>query len=134
MNITEVQIELASEPATGGFLLLAYARVMLDDEFLLHDLKVMRGPDGLFVSMPQRPHRDECLQCGRKTDRVAGFCMWCGTNLGGPRPYMPTGGRPGRNQYFADIIHPTNRAVRDNLERTVLQAFEERIAEGRKQR
>jgi stage V sporulation protein G len=32
----------------------AYASVTLDDEFVIHEMRVIDGPKGLFVAMPSR--------------------------------------------------------------------------------
>jgi stage V sporulation protein G len=49
MKITEVRIRLANED-----LVKAYASICLDDCFLVHDIRVIKGPTGLFISFPNR--------------------------------------------------------------------------------
>jgi stage V sporulation protein G len=36
----------------------AYASVTLDDEFVVHEMRVIDGPNGLFVAMPSRRSAD----------------------------------------------------------------------------
>ena len=48
MEITEVKITLANESQ-----LRAIARVTLDDSFVIRDLRIIEGPDGLFLAGPQ---------------------------------------------------------------------------------
>ncbi len=54
MTITEVKIF----PVEDGGRLKAYATMVLDDAFIIRDLKVIDGDNGLFVSMPSRRKKD----------------------------------------------------------------------------
>jgi stage V sporulation protein G len=54
MEITEVKIF----PVDDGGRLKAYATMVLDDVFIIRDLKVIEGDKGLFVSMPSRRKKD----------------------------------------------------------------------------
>ena len=47
MQITEVTVRPANEE-----LVKAYASICLDHCFLIHDIKVVKGPTGLFISFP----------------------------------------------------------------------------------
>jgi len=49
MDITQVKVFPVSEEK-----LKAYVSIVLDDCFLISDLKVIHGPNGLFVSMPSK--------------------------------------------------------------------------------
>jgi stage V sporulation protein G len=49
MKVTEVRIRLANED-----LVKAYASICFDDCFLVHDIRVIKGPTGLFISFPNR--------------------------------------------------------------------------------
>ena len=49
MDITQVKVFPVSEER-----LKAYVSIVLDDCFLVSDLKVIHGPNGLFVSMPSK--------------------------------------------------------------------------------
>ena len=53
MDITEVKIY----PTTDGRL-RAYVSVIFDHCFIVRELKLVEGDDGLFVSMPSRRRRD----------------------------------------------------------------------------
>lgn len=48
--ITDVRIRKVNKEDTG---LRAYASITLNDAFVIHNLKVIEGKNGLFVSMPQ---------------------------------------------------------------------------------
>jgi stage V sporulation protein G len=49
MQVTEVRIR----PANEGFV-KAYASICFDNCFLVHDIRVIKGPTGLFISFPNR--------------------------------------------------------------------------------
>jgi stage V sporulation protein G len=49
MKITEVRIRPANEDFVKG-----YASICFDDCFLVHDIRVIKGPTGLFISFPSR--------------------------------------------------------------------------------
>ena len=56
MEITEVKITLANEGR-----LRAFARVTLDDCFVIRDLRIIEGPDALFLAGPQL-NREKCTR------------------------------------------------------------------------
>jgi stage V sporulation protein G len=49
VNITQVKVFPVSEEK-----LKAYVSIVLDECFLVSDLKVIQGPNGLFISMPSK--------------------------------------------------------------------------------
>jgi stage V sporulation protein G len=53
MQVTEVRIRLANEEFVK-----AYASICFDDCFLVHDIRVIKGPAGLFISFPNRTQSD----------------------------------------------------------------------------
>ena len=65
--------------------LKAVASITIDECFVVHDIKVINGRDGLFISMPNR-----------KT---------------------PEG-------EYKDIVHRINTATREELKKTILDAYE----------
>ena len=50
MRVTDVRLRRMQ--AEGR--MRAYASVTLDDEFVVHEMRVIDGPKGLFVAMPSR--------------------------------------------------------------------------------
>ena len=54
MKITEVKVYPVEESGR----LKAYATMVFDDCFIVRDLKVIEGDNGLFVSMPSRRKKD----------------------------------------------------------------------------
>jgi len=57
MEVTEVRISLVGESK-----LKAFANVTLDAEFAVRGVKVIKGPEGHFVSMPSRRKPDGTYQ------------------------------------------------------------------------
>lgn len=53
MKITEVKIFTVNEER-----LKAYATITIDDVFIIRDLKIIKGHDGLFVAMPSKRRKD----------------------------------------------------------------------------
>ncbi|MCH7760591.1 septation regulator SpoVG [candidate division TA06 bacterium] len=53
MEITEVRVSLRDEER-----LKAFANVTFDNCFVVRSLKVIDGPNGLFISMPSRKMKD----------------------------------------------------------------------------
>ncbi|MBQ4650377.1 MAG: septation regulator SpoVG [Firmicutes bacterium] len=50
MNITDVRIRKVGEDGK----MKAVASITFDDEFVVHDIKVIEGQNGLFIAMPSR--------------------------------------------------------------------------------
>lgn len=50
MKITDVKIKRVE----GEGRLLAYANVTFDESFVVHNIRVIRGDEGLFIAMPRR--------------------------------------------------------------------------------
>ena len=53
MQVTEARIRLANEEFVK-----AYATICFDDCFLVRDIRVIKGPTGLFISFPARKQSD----------------------------------------------------------------------------
>jgi stage V sporulation protein G len=54
MKITEVRVY----PVLSEGKLKAYASVVFDNDFVVREVKIIEGVDGLFMSMPSRKKRD----------------------------------------------------------------------------
>lgn len=54
MNITNVKIRLIE----GETRLKAVASITIDDEFVVHELRIIEGKEGMFVAMPSRTISD----------------------------------------------------------------------------
>ena len=54
MNITDVRVRKISKEGR----MKAVVSVTIDDEFVVHDIKVIEGDKGLFIAMPSRRSSD----------------------------------------------------------------------------
>ena len=54
MNITDVRVRKVAKEGT----MKAVVSVTIDDEFVVHDIKVIEGEKGLFIAMPSRKATD----------------------------------------------------------------------------
>lgn len=101
--------------------LVAFCNIVIDNSFVINDLKVIRGPHCFFVVMPDRKLTDKCPSCGGKNHLRARYCNSCGTRLEEKRVRISDSGKP---ILFADVVHPLNSETRRILEDKVLEAFE----------
>ncbi len=127
MNITEVRVKLMRNRSDR---LRAFCSITVDDDFVVHDLRVIDGRKGLFVAMPSRKLTDNCPQCNAKNEIKARFCSNCGKRLGEERGQAAL---ETRDKLHVDVAHPINTPCRDLLQRTVLDAYraeEERQQQG----
>lgn len=121
MQLTEVRIHLC---ASEGTRLKAYCALTFDDTFVVRDVKLIEGHDGLFLAMPSRRLSDHCCRCGEKNHLRARYCNHCGLRLDENRHlrYQDVQ-NPGRLKLYADIAHPINASSRGQLERQVIEAY-----------
>jgi stage V sporulation protein G len=101
--------------------LRAFCSVTIDDDFVVHDLRVIEGRKGYFVAMPSRKLTDNCPNCGAKNELRARYCNNCGTELDETRA---TEGPNARDKFHVDVAHPINTPCREELQETVLAAYE----------
>ena len=125
MQLTEVRVNLCGQTAGR---LKAFCSLTFDDTFVVRDVKLIEGPDGLFLAMPSRKLCDHCPRCNEKNHLRARFCNHCGGRLDetrGMRQQHGGGNRmsPGRMKLHADIAHPINAVCRSSIETEVVEAF-----------
>ncbi len=53
MKITDVRLRLKDEPKLKGI-----ASITFDECFVVHDVRIIDGKDGLFISMPNKKSAD----------------------------------------------------------------------------
>ncbi|MGA1864597.1 MAG: septation regulator SpoVG [bacterium] len=85
MEITDVNVF-----RVDGERLKGYATVIFDHVFIIRDLKIIDGNNGLFVAMPNKRTK---------------------------------------NGTYRDIAHPLNKEMRDNLEKRIIQQYNNSSAE-----
>jgi stage V sporulation protein G len=142
MQLTEIRINLCgssnssssrnSRPPTQGGRLRAFCSITFDDTFVIRDVKLIDGNDGLFLARPSRKLMDHCPGCGDKNHLRARFCNNCGHRLDENR-YLGyrSGNGQSRLKLHADIAHPINARTRGEIERRVFAAYEEELERSR---
>lgn len=78
MELTEVRINLCGD---RGGRLKAFCSLTFDNTFVIRDVKLIDGNDGLFLAMPSRKLCDHCPACNEKNHLRARFCNNCGRRL-----------------------------------------------------
>ena len=84
MQITDVRIRKVEKEGK----MRAVVSITIDEEFVVHDIRVIEGEKGLFIAMPSR----------RATDGE-----------------------------YRDIAHPINSQTRENIQKTILDKYQEEI-------
>lgn len=135
MELTEVRINLCGE---HGSRLKAFCSLTFDNTFVIRDVKLIDGNDGLFLAMPSRKLCDHCPACKEKNHLRARYCNQCGRRLNESR-YLQYrngngnghGSQGNRLKLHADIAHPINAECRQEIERRVLEAFDREVERSR---
>lgn len=129
MQLSEVRISLCD---SHGGRLKAFCSLTFDNTFVIRDVKLIDGNDGLFLAMPSRKLCDRCRRCGEKNHLRARYCNNCGSRLNESRfmQYQNHNG-PARLKLHADIAHPINAESRLEIERTVLAAYRDELDRSR---
>jgi stage V sporulation protein G len=128
MQLTEVRVNLCGGQAGR---LKAFCSLTFDDTFVVRDVKLIEGPDGLFLAMPSRKLCDHCPRCGEKNHLRARFCNGCGSRLDENRVmrqhHHPGFGGRDRLKLHADIAHPINAGCRARIEEQVVDAYQQEM-------
>jgi stage V sporulation protein G len=115
MEITEVKVFPVDEEK-----LKAYITIVLDNCFVIRDLKIIEGANGPFVAMPSRKLTAHCPQCGCKNHLKAAYCNQCGLRMKDDRTIKD---EDGRTKLYADIAHPINSGCREMIQERVIGEF-----------
>lgn len=124
MDITEVRVKLM-RGGTGNDKLRAFCSVTLDNDFVVRDLKIIEGTNGMFVAMPSRKVTDRCPKCRTKNSVTAKFCSECGLRLPVNRARKDARGMA---KIHADIAHPINARFRELLQTKIIGEYEDELA------
>src|SRR5690348_16013657 len=125
MQLSEVRVSLCD---THGGRLKAFCSLTFDNTFVIRDVKLIEGNDGLFLAMPSRKLCDRCRRCGEKNHLRARFCNNCGQRLDENRSMKIQGSPAGsRLKLHADIAHPINAECRLEIERRAVSAYQDEV-------
>src|SRR5213079_962593 len=127
MRLTDIRIKLCDSQNQNNRL-KAFCALTFDNTFVIRDVKLNEGNDGLFLAMPSRKLCDHCPRCREKNHLRARFCNNCGIKLDENRHGRSvTGHAPARVKLHADIAHPIKAEARLQIERRVLTAYREEV-------
>lgn len=125
MEITEIRVF----PKEGqDKKLKAYTTVTFDKAFVVRNIKVIQGSNGLFIAMPSRKMRNSCPKCNFKNEAGSRFCNHCGTQL--PAIFIDHGDSSDSKSEHRDIAHPITQQFREYLQTKILDAYKKEVAEG----
>ncbi len=119
MEITEIRVFLKESPDKK---LKAYTTVTFDNVFVVRNIKIIQGAQGLFIAMPSRKIKILCSKCGSKNEVGSRFCSYCGQGLSAheqPEENIP---RDAKAEH-RDIAHPVTQEFRDYLQNKILEAY-----------
>jgi stage V sporulation protein G len=122
MRITDVRMKV-SPP--GQDRLCGYCTITLDGAFVVRDIKIIDGPNGLFVAMPSRKLMDHCPDCRGKNHLRARFCNTCGGALDENRHTRVDAGRV---KLHSDLAHPINAVTRSMVQDAIIGAYRQELA------
>ena len=117
MEITDIRVKLVNHSSDR---LKAFCSVTLDDEFVIRDIKLVEGSNGLFVAMPSRKLTTSCPKCKHKNPLRARYCAECGAGL--PNLDLPVDDA-GRLRLYRDIAHPITQEFREKLQSSIVEAY-----------
>ena len=119
MQISEIRVRLVEKRNDR---LKAFCSVTFDDEFVIRDVKIIEGVNGLFVAMHSRKVTDRCPSCRTKNHLQAKYCNECGKRLKSLRQR-----RRDREKLHDDIAHPINSSCREMLQEQLTEAYKEEV-------
>jgi len=122
MEITEIRVFLKESPDKK---LKAYTTVTFDNVFVIRNIKVIQGANGLFIAMPSRKVKSPCPKCNFKNEVGSRFCNQCGTSL--PQASNDSEVHDSKSEH-RDIAHPVTQQFRDYLQKQILDAYHAEVA------
>jgi len=118
MEITEIRVFLKEGQDKK---LKAYTTVTFDNAFVVRNIKVIQGSNGLFIAMPSRKMKSPCPKCGFKNEKGSKFCNHCAFAL--PVVSVVPVDETGEHSDHRDIAHPITQQFREYLQKKVLGAY-----------
>ena len=120
MEITEAKVALRDSPDKK---LKAYATVTFDNCFVVRNIKVIEGTNGLFIAMPSRKVKQPCPKCGFKNELRSKYCNQCAQALPqSPNPLEHEVSASAQLEH-KDIAHPITQVFRECLQKRILETY-----------
>ena len=117
MEITEIRVFLKEGQDKK---LKAYTTVTFDDVFVVRNIKVIEGANGLFIAMPSRKVKTQCSKCAFKNEVGSRHCNHCGAPVSPPD--KDDAARDAKAEH-RDIAHPVTQKFREYLQGRILEAY-----------
>lgn len=129
MEISEIRVFLKEGQDKK---LKAYTTVTFDQVFVVRNIKVIEGANGLFIAMPSRKMKGNCLKCNFKNEVGSKFCNQCGASLPAHVPVHLTQDDDAGHSHdvksdHRDIAHPVTQKFREYLQGKILEAYKTEI-------
>jgi len=125
MEITEAKVALRDSPDKK---LKAYATVTFDNVFVVRNIKVIEGTNGLFIAMPSRKVKQPCPKCNFKNELRSKYCNQCATSLPQSAPAAEHEDSANAQLEHKDIAHPITQSFREYLQKRILETYEQEKA------
>ena len=117
MEITEIRIYPKEYGRDDK--LKAFATITIDNAFVIRDLKIISGKNGLFIAMPSTKTTAACPSCARKNPIRNRFCGYCGANIEAEMHEVQKTSRENNR----DIAHPINSEAREYLHSRIMAEY-----------
>ncbi len=127
MEISEVRIFLKDSPDKK---LKAYAAVTFDHAFVVRNIKVIQGSQGVFIAMPSRKIKQPCPKCNYRNEMRSRYCNQCAAQLPISEHTDNHEAAVKFQSEHKDIAHPITQSFRDYLQKRVLDAYEQEKGKG----
>ena len=125
MEITEIRVF----PKEGqDKKLKAYTTVTFDNSFVVRNIKVIQGSNGLFIAMPSRKMKNSCPKCNFKNEVGSKFCNHCAAQF--PTTHNDHGDLADSKSEHRDIAHPITQQFREYLQTKILEAYKKEAVAG----
>lgn len=119
MEITEIRVFLKEGQDKK---LKAYTTVTFDNVFVVRNIKVIQGANGLFIAMPSRKLKTPCPKCGFKNEVGSKFCNQCAAGLPAGQAVDDHEPHDAKTEH-RDIAHPVTQDFREYLQKKILDAY-----------
>ena len=107
--------------------LKAYTTVTFDNSFVVRNIKVIEGSNGLFIAMPSRKMKKNCTKCGFKNEVGSRYCNHCATAIA---TVSTEEHHNDAKSDHRDIAHPISQQFRDYLQNKMIEAYKAEVAKG----
>ena len=120
MEITEVHLSPVKGTSRTPDNLNAYASLVFDNSFAVHDLRVIQIEDGFLIAMPSQRRQVTCRLCQTRVPHSAKYCMNCGKLL----PRNTFSDRQVDGRMFRDLAHPITSEFRAHIQKCIVREME----------